>query len=252
MPIIGNVVGGGGGVRKLFTSSTNTVISPSADYAEVGEWEGWENWSDEEKKKDRRGYFVAIAEVDDNTIKIRKATSTDDVRGVTASHPGFAGNASKDKYDESGNLLPQYSYVGLMGIVSVIDNGTFTADEISKGARCMPDANGMAMRSDNNMGYAVLSRYDEIHVLVAIEPGADMIQRIKQDQLETDAKIAQMDKDLSNTIVFEEVESDSPVKVAQLKFGSDNLYPQTTASNVVDVDYSLMEFDIAETISYEE
>lgn len=156
---------------KSVTDVTDTVISPNADYAEVGEWADG-NPADE----DRLGYFVAVADVDDNTIKIRKATSEDDVRGVTVYNPAFSGNASDDKYGEDGELLQQYNYVGVMGIVQIIDNGTCEVN-----GRCMPADDGTAIPSSNNMGYAVLKRVDDTHVLIAVEPGADMIQRIKAD-----------------------------------------------------------------------
>ena len=153
------------------TDITNTVISPNADYAEVGEWaDGNPNG------ENRLGYFVSIAEVGDNTIKIRKATSEDDVRGVSVYNPAFSGNASKDKYGADGELLPQYNYIGVMGIVKIIDNG-----RCSVNGRCMPSDDGTAIPSTNNMGYAVLERVDERHVLIAVEPGADMIQRVKAD-----------------------------------------------------------------------
>lgn len=150
---------------------TDTVISPNADYAEVGEWADGNL-----ERENRLGYFVAIAAVGDNTIKIRKATSTDDVRGVSVYNPAFSGNASKDKYGENGELLPQYNYIGVMGIVEIIDNGLCTV-----GGRCMPADDGTATPSSNNMGYAILERVDESHVLIAIEPGADMVQRVKTD-----------------------------------------------------------------------
>lgn len=153
------------------TDITNTVISPNADYAEVGEWA-----DGNPDGENRLGYFVSIAEVGDNTIKIRKATSEDDVRGVSVYNPAFSGNASKDKYGADGELLPQYNYIGVMGIVQTIDNGRCTV-----GGRCMPDDDGTAIPSDNNMGYAVLERVDSRHVLIAVEPGADMIQRVKTD-----------------------------------------------------------------------
>jgi hypothetical protein len=153
---------------------TGTIISGNADYAEVGEWSDGNPGSE-----DRLGYFVAIAAVGDNTIKIRKATSEDDVKGVTVFNPAFSGNAAAEKYVSDGVLYPQYSYVGLMGIVSVIDNGTCTV-----GGRCMPANDGTAIPSTNNMGYGVLERIDENHVLIAVEPGADMIQRIKTQIVE--------------------------------------------------------------------
>lgn len=153
---------------------TGTIISGNADYAEVGEWSDGNPGSE-----DRLGYFVAIAAVGDNTIKIRKATSEDDVKGVTVFNPAFSGNAAAEKYVSAGVLYPKYSYVGLMGIVSVIDNGTCAV-----GGRCMPANDGTAIPSTNNMGYGVLERIDENHVLIAVEPGADMIQRIKTQIVE--------------------------------------------------------------------
>lgn len=162
------------------TDVTNTVISPNADYAEVGEWA-----DGNPDKENRLGYFVTIANVGDNTIKIRKATSEDDIRGVSVYNPAFSGNASKAKYGEDGELLPQYNYIGVMGIVKVIDNGSCTV-----GGRCMSDDDGTAIPSDNNMGYAVLERVDETHVLIAVEPGADMIQRVKTDVKAIEDKIA--------------------------------------------------------------
>lgn len=153
------------------TDTTNTVISPNADYAEVGEWADGNPLAE-----NRLGYFVAIADVSDNTTKIRKATSEDDVRGVTVYNPAFSGNAAASKYGADGALLKQYNYVGIMGIIPVIDNGRCTVQ-----GRCMPADDGTAIPSANSMGYAVLERVDATHVLIAVEPGADMIQRVKKD-----------------------------------------------------------------------
>jgi hypothetical protein len=153
------------------TDATNTVISPNADYAEIGEWA-----DGNPDGENRLGYFIAIAEVGDNTTKIRKATSQDDVRGVTVYNPAFSGNAAASKYGKDGELLKQYNYVGIMGIIPVIDKGRCTVQ-----GRCMPADDGTAIPSTNNMGYGVLERIDATHVLIAVEPGADMIQRVKTD-----------------------------------------------------------------------
>lgn len=147
-----------------------TVVSENADNAEVGQWLD-SNPNDE----DRIGYFVAIDTATAGTTMV-KATSTADVRGVTVSTPAFAGNCSADKFDSDGNLLKQYDYVAVMGLVSVIDNGTCTIN-----GRCMPTDDGTAVPSTNNLGYQVIDRIDSTHILVAVEPGADMIQRIKND-----------------------------------------------------------------------
>lgn len=147
-----------------------TIKSENADYAEVGEWA-----DGNEADENRIGYFVSI---DTSTpgATIIKATSASDVRGVTVKAPAFSGNCSRDKFDSSGKLLKQYVFVAVMGLVSVIDNGTCAIN-----GRCMPNDNGTAIPSSNNMGYQVVDRIDDSHILIAVEPTADMIQRIKSD-----------------------------------------------------------------------
>lgn len=153
----------------LGTKTANgTVVSQNADFAEVAEWaDGNPN------KEDRTGYFVC-ANVPLDGIVMRKATSIDDVKGVSIHSPAFAGNYTEDKLDSEGNLLPKYSFVAILGFVPVIDNGTCTV-----GGRCMPDDNGCAVPSSNSMGYQVVNRIDENRVLIIIEPNGDMVQRIK-------------------------------------------------------------------------
>ena len=154
-------------------TQNGTVVSQNADFAEVAEWA-----DGNPDNEDRTGYFVC-ASVPVDGIVMKKATSTDDVKGVTILSPAFAGNYSEDKIDEDGNLLPQYSYVAVIGFVPVIDNGT-----CSIGGRCMPDDNGCAVPSSNSMGYQVINRIDERRVLIIIEPNGDMVQRIKTKVVE--------------------------------------------------------------------
>lgn len=155
----------------LGTKTANgTVVSQNADFAEVAEWA-----DGNPSKEDRTGYFVC-ANVPLDGIVMRKATSIDDVKGVSIQSPAFAGNYTKDKLDSEGNLLPKYSFVAILGFVPVIDNGTCTV-----GGRCMPDDNGCAVPSSNSMGYQVVNRIDENRVLIIIEPNGDMVQRIKSD-----------------------------------------------------------------------
>ena len=145
-----------------------TVVSPNADFAEVAEWS-----DGNPDNEDRTGYFVC-ANVPVDGIVMKKATSVDDVKGVTIKSPAFAGNYTEDKLDSDGNLLPKYSYVAVIGFVPVIDNGTCEV-----GGRCMPDDSGCAIPSSNSMGYQVVNRIDENHVLIIIEPNGDMVQRVK-------------------------------------------------------------------------
>lgn len=165
-----------------------TTTSGNADYAEVGEW-----IDGNPDNEDRIGYFIAIDNTTAGTTMV-KATSTSDVRGVTVTSPAFSGNCSSDKFDietttetdpvtgatitttTSVDLKKQYDYVAVMGLVSVIDNGTCTIN-----GRCMPNDDGTAVPSPNNMGYQVIDRIDSTHVLIAVEPGVDMLVRIKED-----------------------------------------------------------------------
>ena len=149
------------------------VTSENANYAEVGQWVDG-NTNDE----DRIGYFVAIDDTTEGRTMV-KATSTADVRGVTVDSPAFSGGYSADKADSNGELSKQYDYVAIMGIVPVIDNGTCTVN-----GRCMPADDGTAIPSTNNLGYQVIERIDSTHVMIAFEPGADMMNRIKDDVVE--------------------------------------------------------------------
>ena len=146
-----------------------TVVSSNADFAEVA------MWSDKNPdNEDRLGYFVSVSKTEDG-ITMTKATSTSGVRGVTISHPAFSANASDDKF-ENEELKKEYDYVAFAGFGTVIDNGTCTVN-----GRCMPDDNGCAVPSNNSMGYQVIERVDDTHVLILVEPNADMLNRIKTD-----------------------------------------------------------------------
>lgn len=161
-------------------TANGTVVSQNADFAEVAEWE-----DGNPNNEDRTGYFVC-ANVPLNGIVMKKATSLDDVKGVSILTPAFAGNYTADKLDSKGNLLPKYSFVAVLGFVPVRDNGTCAV-----GGRCMPDDNGCAIPSSNSMGYQVVNRIDENRVLIIIEPNGDMVQRIK-------TRVNKMQEDIDN------------------------------------------------------
>lgn len=162
------------------TTANGTVTSENADFAEVGEWS-----DGNPDAEDRLGYFVTVSKTESG-ITMVKATSTSDVRGVTIANPAFCANASENKYGEDGELLPKYNYVAFAGFATVIDNGTCTINE-----RCMPADDGTAIPSTNDMGYQVIERVDDTHVLILVEPSADMLNRIKTD-------ITKINKELLN------------------------------------------------------
>ena len=172
---------------SAMTTAEGTVVSPNADFAEVAEWA-----DGNPDNEDRTGYFVC-ANVPVDGIVMKKATSVDDVKGVSIQAPAFAGNYSKDKLDSNGKLLPKYSYVAIIGFVPVIDNGTCTV-----GGRCMPDDNGCAIPSSNSMGYQVVNRIDEDRVLIIIEPNGDMVQRIKTRINELQNEIDDLEEQVNN------------------------------------------------------
>lgn len=203
---------GGASVTK-----DGTVVSPNADFAEVAEWA-----DGNPDNEDRSGYFVC-ANVPLDRIVMKKATSIDDVKGVTIKNPAFAGNYTKEKLDSNGNLLPKYSYVAIIGFVPVIDNGTCTV-----GGRCMPDDNGCAIPSSNSMGYQVVNRIDENRVLIIIEPNGDMVQRIKTKINELQETIEGIQTGEGGVIVVDQTykpESPNAQSGKAVAEAVDNVYP---------------------------
>lgn len=152
--------------NEMFARTINgTTISENFGYSDVAEW-GDKNTN----KENRIGYFVT-AKFNDNNLTISKATSINNVYGVTVSAPGFASNCDVTNLGYTGDLLSRYSYVCSYGYVSVIDNGRCFA-----GDTCVPSSTGTAT-SSSSVGYKVISRIDSTHVLIFIGPTMDMISK---------------------------------------------------------------------------
>ena len=150
-------------------SVNGTVTSGNAGgYAEVGRWE-----DDNPSSESRNGYFVCAASGSD-AFSIKKATSLDDVIGVTVLDPAFSGGASSDKFDSESKLLSKYSYVAFEGVVSVNQDGTCVV-----GGRCMPNDSGIATAVEGDYGYLVKKRIDNLHILISLETGSDFRYKIK-------------------------------------------------------------------------
>lgn len=225
-------------VNKL--SNNGTVISENADFAEVAEWSDG-NPNDE----DRIGYFVSVDTSEAGKTMV-KATSSSDVRGVTMLQPAFAGNASTDKYDSDGNLLKQYDYVGFAGFVPVIDNGTCTVN-----GRCMPADDGTAVPSSNNLGYQVIERIDSTHVIVLVEPQADMMVRIKEDIKElSENKAEQTEVDELKGDLNDHEERISALENGTGQGGSGSMSDALINAFADYIDHAIPNFDDANGMAY--
>ena len=173
--------------------SSGSYHSSGADYAEYFEWlDG--NLDGE----DRRGRFVKL---DGEKILLAESVE-DDILGVVSGNPSVIGDSYEDQWrgqymtdiygepltedytDEDGTtrkvwvLNPDYnpdkpyvprsdrqewSAVGMMGKLIVIDDGTCRPNDY-----CVPTTGGIATRSERRVGYRVLSRIDDTHIKVLI------------------------------------------------------------------------------------
>ena len=151
---------------EMFARTINgTTMSENFGYSDVVEWDDKNT-----NKENRIGYFVT-AKFNNNNFTISKATSINNVYGVSVSAPGFASNCDITNLGYTGDLLSRYSYVCSYGYVSVIDNG-----RCSVGGTCIPNSTGTAI-SSSSVGYKVISRIDSTHVLIFIGPTMDMISK---------------------------------------------------------------------------
>ena len=142
------------------STANGAVVSNGSDYAICFQW------SDGNPNKDvRTNRFVRLT---DGGNKISLATSSADICGVTTDSAAFVENY--------GVASDSTTLVCVLGVVTVIDNGTCTV-----GNTCMSDDNGYATPSSNNMGYRVMERVDDTKVKIAVKPNDDMVQRIKAD-----------------------------------------------------------------------
>ncbi|WP_301957969.1 peptidase G2 autoproteolytic cleavage domain-containing protein [uncultured Ruminococcus sp.] len=174
--------------------SSGSYHSSGADYAEYFEWlDGNLN------NEDRRGRFVKL---DGEKILLAESVE-DDILGVVSGNPSVIGDSYEDQWrgqymtdiygepltedytDEDGTtrkvwvLNPDYnpdkpyvprsdrqewSAVGMMGKLIVIDDGTCKPNDY-----CVPTTGGIATRSEGRVGYRVLSRIDDTHIKVLIK-----------------------------------------------------------------------------------
>lgn len=191
-------------------ASANTVKSANPAYAEVFMWSDGNGGGE-----DRVGYFVC-ADTSRDAAMVRKAESMQNLIGISMSAPGYAANAPGERYDDNSSLRKQYCYVGMMGLVPVIDNG-----QCHVNGYCCPGAGGIAIPS--TAGFLVVERLDENHVLTLLKkgggssvsvvlgpkaPSAGPVLWLNTDPRGTGAEVIQvaLDQDISGHTVIAQVD----------------------------------------------
>lgn len=157
----GAVAGTYNDILTKWKNELYSIVYTYPTFAEVCRWDD-DNLDDE----DRIGYFVTVetSDITEETLMV-KATAASEIRGVTMESPGFAANAGDYKFDDKGELLAQYDYVGFSGFIPVIDNGTCSVN-----GWCKCGDNGTAIPANDGTGFRVIERVDDEHVLILVEP----------------------------------------------------------------------------------
>jgi hypothetical protein len=144
------------------------AVSDGSDYGEVGTWDDG-NPSNE----DRLYRFVTI--VGDNR-EIGIANSTSQIVGTSnkMENVGFLGNYTQGAESDTSKVV-----VSILGVAFVKTNdNTIVAND-----RVMSDDNGYAVKSTNDLGYRVLSVFEDGLLEIVVSPNTDMIQRIKETHI---------------------------------------------------------------------
>jgi hypothetical protein len=189
--VIGSGLEGGAKSNALRVTAAGDVMgvkayaATGADYSELFMWQ-----DGNPNNEDRRGLFVTL-----DGEKIRLAKSDDDyIVGVVSATPSIIGDACSDDWHgkyvtdvfgarvlENGAYKlsdgfdetlddkyisrldrPEWSAVGLVGKLIVVDDGTCQVN-----GYCYPSENGIA--TDSATGFRVMSRIDENHIKILLK-----------------------------------------------------------------------------------
>ena len=189
---------------EIFARSINgSIIAENSGIAEVAVWaDGNTN------NQDRTGYFVSISyDAYNKSLIANKATSINDVYGVTVNKAGIALNCDESKLDNDGDLMLKYAYVCTSGFATVIDNGKCVV-----GQMCVSNSLGTAIASDDTVGYKVVSRIDDRHVLIFVDP---CMQAINSFQNNVD--------DVKSSLNSHVSDKDNPHLVTKAQIGLGNV-----------------------------
>lgn len=165
-----------------------TLYALGSDYAEYFEWE-----DGNPRNEDRTCLFVSIVS---GTRKIKKAMRGEDILGITSIDASIIGNA---RYKDEKT----YSAVGMTGVMRLRDNGNCKV-----GDYVVPADNGLAMPSDNDVGYKVTARYEDNLIEVLMAHDSEMISRTKDELVELDNEVQELYETISNKADKTEIPTD--------------------------------------------
>lgn len=197
--------------EEMFARSINgTLIANNLGVVDVATWADGNT-----DNRDRSGYFASISYNNINkNLVVSRATSLNDVYGVIVNEAGVATNCDEDKLDKSGNLLPKYAYVCTSGFAKVIDNGACTV-----GGTCMPNSSGIAIQSDNAIGYKVVYRVDNNHILIFVDQSMHTIKNMLEHS-----------NNISDTLNAHKNDKTNPHSVTKSQVGLSNV-PNVSTNN---------------------
>lgn len=161
-----------------------TTMSDNFGYADVLMVKPDKDEDGNLKYENLNGYFISVIFDDEYKRCVRKATSLNDVYGVSVDNPGFVSNCNDYKLDAFGNPLPEYTYVCSFGFASVIDDGT-----CSIGGMCVPNSDGIATSTTSTVGYNVIDRIDDTHVFIFVNPSMGTFNGLQSEVYEINSNL---------------------------------------------------------------
>lgn len=187
---------------EIYVKSINGMImADNKGLAEVANWEDGNS-----SREDRDNLFVSI-HYENNERIVTKATSLDNVDGVTVSTAGFATNCDSSKLFSSGYIDQKYALVCSSGCAIVKDDGTCVT-----GQMCVPTTGGVATKSSTAAGYKVLDRIDSSHVYILVAPS---MSTVNDFQTRLEANSTNLNTHKNNT--------SNPHKVSKSQVGLGNV-----------------------------
>ena len=205
--------------------SAKDVYSINSGYAEFQQWKtnGYYQTEDFYEKSSGVGFFVSLTletgAISGGNVRIDickkvnndNAIEVTDVYGVTVDDSGFCGNQSKNynvlDSQSSNKNTPSYAKVCLLGNVEVrVSSEDY--NNIVIGDYVVPNELGCATRSNNNIGFKVISKGQKeavgdavtayYYVVIALVPQNDNIARVVAELEKTKGSLNNVNIQLGN------------------------------------------------------